>query len=208
MNRTSLDGFPDERPVGGAAPPRLTLRPHACFPPAWTGGVSATAMVPGGRDLALHFRLSADTERLRLPAFRAVQRGHRLWEHTCFEAFLAVQTGPGYVELNFAPSGEWAAYRFTGYRDGMSPIEELEPAIAVSHSAGGLDLALRVGLDRALALGVKVELGLSAVIEDAAGGLSYWALRHPGDRPDFHHAESFALEIPLAEANGFPQRQQ
>ena len=29
---------------------------------------------------------------------------------------------PGYYELNFSPSGEWAAYRFSAYRTGMTPV--------------------------------------------------------------------------------------
>jgi hypothetical protein len=39
-------------------------------------------------------------------------------------------------------------------------------------------------------------LGLSAVIEDTRGSLSYWALAHPPGKPDFHHADGFALELP------------
>jgi hypothetical protein len=38
-------------------------------------------------------------------------------------------------------------------------------------------------------------LGLSAVIEDAKGGISYWALTHPPGKPDFHHADGFACEF-------------
>ena len=38
-------------------------------------------------------------------------------------------------------------------------------------------------------------LGLAVIIEEASGGLSYWALAHPSDRPDFHHAGAFALEL-------------
>ena len=41
-------------------------------------------------------------------------------------------------------------------------------------------------------------LGLSAVIEDTSGGKSYWALAHPPGKPDFHHADCFALELPPA----------
>ena len=42
-------------------------------------------------------------------------------------------------------------------------------------------------------------LGLSAVIEDKSGGLSYWALAHVSDKPDFHSQESFVYEIsPIA----------
>jgi hypothetical protein len=38
-------------------------------------------------------------------------------------------------------------------------------------------------------------LGLSTVIEDDTGTLSYWALKHPSGKPDFHHPDAFALEI-------------
>jgi hypothetical protein len=38
-------------------------------------------------------------------------------------------------------------------------------------------------------------LGLSAVIEDKAQVLSYWALKHPAEKPDFHHADSFVVEL-------------
>jgi hypothetical protein len=41
-------------------------------------------------------------------------------------------------------------------------------------------------------------LGLSAVIEEMNGRLSYWALAHPPGKPDFHHADCFALELPAA----------
>jgi len=38
-------------------------------------------------------------------------------------------------------------------------------------------------------------LGLSAVIEEESGALSYWALAHPPGRADFHHSDCFALEL-------------
>ena len=34
-----------------------------------------------------------------------------------------------------------------------------------------------------------------AVIEDKARVLSYWALKHPAEKPDFHHADSFVVEL-------------
>lgn len=39
-------------------------------------------------------------------------------------------------------------------------------------------------------------LGLSAVIEGVDGAISYWALVHPSDKPDFHHPDSFVLDLP------------
>jgi hypothetical protein len=41
-------------------------------------------------------------------------------------------------------------------------------------------------------------LGLSALIEDASGRKSYWALAHPPGKPDFHHADCFAYELSWA----------
>jgi hypothetical protein len=40
-------------------------------------------------------------------------------------------------------------------------------------------------------------LGLSAVVEHADGARSYWALQHPPGKPDFHHPDSFAMQLAL-----------
>ncbi len=41
----------------------------------------------------------------------------------------------------------------------------------------------------------SLHIGLSAVIEAADGTLSYWALTHPGERPDFHQRAAFTLRL-------------
>jgi len=33
------------------------------------------------------------------------------------------------------------------------------------------------------------------VIEARDGRISYWALNHPTNKPDFHHADGFALKL-------------
>jgi hypothetical protein len=55
-----------------------------------------------------------------------------------------------------------------------------------------------LALDRLSALPHKAtwRLGLSAVIEDSSGAKSYWALAHPPGKPDFHHPDCFAHELP------------
>ena len=50
------------------------------------------------------------------------------------------------------------------------------------------------------ASGSWMGLGLSAVIEEANGRKSYWALAHPPGKADFHHADCFA-ELPTANAH-------
>ena len=156
----------------------------------------------GSGTLRLRYRLHGDLPRIRVPSASRAGRADGLWRHTCFEAFLHAGTAPRYLELNFSPSGQWAAYRFSGYRDGREPLELEEPPRIVVRREGGagrggsLELAASVRLPVPGAIGRKLRLGLCAVVEDDAGGLSYWALRHAAGRPDFHHRQTFALELP------------
>jgi hypothetical protein len=38
--------------------------------------------------------------------------------------------------------------------------------------------------------------GISAIIEEADGTKSHWALAHPPGEPDFHHPDCFVLDLP------------
>ena len=102
--------------------------------------------------------------------------------------------GPAYREFNFSPSSEWGAYAFHGYRKGGALQVELDPAIMVRRTGDRLELDAGVRWDF-LPPGRALRLGLSAVLEDADGLLSYWALQHPPGKPDFHHADAFALQL-------------
>jgi hypothetical protein len=135
---------------------------------------------------------------LRLPLPRLPRRADRLWEHTCFESFVSAKGESGYYEFNFAPSGEWAAYAFRSYREGAPLVdEELAPCISVGREGDSLHFEATLRLDRLPTIrpGVVLRLALSAVIEDDRGMLSYWALKHPPGKPDFHHPDAFTLEI-------------
>lgn len=152
---------------------------------------------PGGT-LAVEFVLDADLGRLRIPPARTSCLTHGLWEHTCFEVFIALSNGPAYHELNFAPSSEWALYAFQSYREiAPLPDEMVAPEMNVRRLAGRLELDAVVRLDSLSAFHAitPLRLALSAVIEDSSGSLSYWALRHPPGKPDFHHPDAFALTV-------------
>ena len=120
-------------------------------------------------------------------------RADELWRHTCCELFVMDEAG-GYLEFNFAPSGQWAAYRFDGYRSGMRDLELVAPRLMVDRGDERLTLHAEVDLP-AIA---PIAVGLSAVIETADGAKSYWALAHPPGKPDFHHPDCFALKLPAA----------
>ncbi|MFA5081306.1 MAG: DOMON-like domain-containing protein [Hydrogenophilaceae bacterium] len=161
--------------------------------PAVAGiGVDLSWRPDGG--LELIYTLAGDLAGLRIPAPATPGRRDGLWRHTCFEAFVMTEAGPGYQEFNFSPSGEWAAYSFTACRVGGTDLALPAPAIACNREAGRLELTAQLPA-AALPAGARLRLGLSAVIEDAAGKVGYWALRHPPGQPDFHHTDAFALFI-------------
>jgi len=142
--------------------------------------------------------------RLLIPKPPSETRSDGLWEHTCFEAFVAVAGNSAYREFNFSPSGQWAAYAFYGYRQPeATPFSIQPPQISTRLSAGRLELTALIAGDSLLystATG-SLQIGLSAVIESTdtvEGCRSYWALRHPAARPDFHHRDAFVLEFPAA----------
>lgn len=148
--------------------------------------------------LALVYAIEGDVGRVRLPPSRAPRRVDRLWCHTCCELFLAERGQMEYYEYNFAPSTEWAIYRFAAYREGLSAVESAGPLRIASHAyPDRIELTAIVDLNALTPHLVNSDLRLaaSAVIEEASGHRSYWALRHPPGRPDFHHPDSFALAL-------------
>jgi hypothetical protein len=146
-------------------------------------------------ELQLTFRLDGDIARILVPSPSAPRIGRELWRHTCFEAFIQVQGQPAYHEFNFAPSGEWTIYALSAYRNGAPLADEtMRPQIALHSTSSRLELDAFVRLDTLSATHSRalLRVGLSAVIE-SSGGLAYWALCHPADKPDFHNPDSFAL---------------
>ena len=134
---------------------------------------------------------------LVVPAFAGKGRSDDLWTTTCFELFLRPGEGPGYLELNLSPSERWAAWDFAGYRDGREdrPFPH-EPECTMRHGSSFaiFDAALpRAGLPRG-----DCAANFCAVIEEQGGALSYWALAHRADKPDFHDPGCFTamLEAP------------
>lgn len=149
--------------------------------------------------LRIEYLLQGDLARLRIPPPRMAQRVDELWKHTCFEAFLLSAESAGYTELNFSPSGEWAAYGFSAYRTGMTPADGVgAPTTRIVREATALQVEVVIAvatIERARQSATPLKMALAAVIEDADGRVSYWAQRHPPGKPDFHHPDGFALEI-------------
>jgi hypothetical protein len=151
-----------------------------------------------GGVLTLSYVVTGRIAGLKTPPRAAPTRVEGLWEHTCFEVFLRAPGAPTYYEFNLAPSSQWAALAFTGYRERAADPET--PAPFIDAEGGKTRFELRATLD----VGGLADLppdgpwrvGLSAVLEADDRTKAYWALAHPPGRPDFHHADAFALSLP------------
>jgi hypothetical protein len=177
---------------------RAALICHPATPSTAVRSIELQVHATGQGALTLRYALEGQMNRLLIPARKTPRRADRLWQHTCFELFCTAGAGTAYYELNFSPSSEWAIYGFTGYREGMANLETQQaPHISVRAHATGLELEATVNLEALSELDGSPTLraGAAAVIEEVDGALSYWALVHPGAKPDFHHAGAFALSI-------------
>lgn len=176
---------------------QFNLIPHPTTPPAdppfevWATvdyagafGVTATANI--------WFGISAPAERFVIPEAEP-GRADDLWQTTCFEAFLRTADAAEYREWNFAPSGQWAAYDFSGYREKIGDSEIASaPYVRMEDNFTWWALGATIAVDA----GAEWQLGLSAILEEKDGTKSYWALAHPeGDKPDFHDPVCFAARL-------------
>jgi hypothetical protein len=173
----------------------LPLLAHASAP-AFVRGIAGSIRRAEPGQLAVNWRLDAELGALRIPDYGPVRFTIGLWEHTCFEVFARTPGSSAYCEFNVSPSRSWAAFGFSDYRAGRTPLADLAPpAIAVSIAADVLTVDSVLTLPSAQSEPSALELALAAVVEDATGTRSYWALAHPGPRPDFHHPGSFTARL-------------
>jgi hypothetical protein len=173
------------------------LTPHPDFLPRAVQGVEVDLFRCEGNGLVLTYRVRGAVP--SLPERAAPRRADGLWQTTCFELFLRPQESEGYVELNFAPSTQWAAYAFDSYRDGMRNLAlRAEPTVEVAEPEHGAVFGLAVHVDLPELGDVPLQASITAVIEESDGAKSYWALAHPAGKPDFHDGACFVLELPAA----------
>ena len=175
----------------------VALACHPDTPSHAVSGIAVHATRTAEGKLALHYSLSGQIARLRVPPPGPARIGWKLWRHTCCELFVRQRNAAAYHEFNFSPSGEWTTYAFGNYREG-GPLadESMNPQIAVQSAPGRLDLYALADLP-ALSAGYRnpLAVGLAAVIEEENGAIAYWALCHAPGKPDFHHASAFSLEL-------------
>ena len=165
----------------------------------WIGG----ALIAAARNstLLLSYAVTGRMRDLQLPPVVATTRADELWRHTCFEAFLRSVAGRRVLRIQLRAVDAMGGLSFQqlpqpdtrGERAAHAPDRgAIEPR--------ALRIAGRAGARRAVDLPSDAawRLGLAAVIEETSGHKSYWALAHPPGKPDFHHSDGFAYELPPA----------
>jgi hypothetical protein len=147
--------------------------------------------------LALRYELSDPRGQVVIPPrAKFPSRKDNLWQTTCFEFFVAARGATPYWEFNLAPSGDWNVYRLESYRAGLreeSMFDELP--FGINRSADSFTLEIEIDWGKIIAPTQSIELSATAVIEGANGALSYWAIAHRGQKPDFHLRNSFVVTL-------------
>ncbi len=176
---------------------QFNLVPHPASPPSdpdlkvWAD-VEHAHILGTTASTKIWFCVSAPIQRFAVAEPAEPSRADGLWQTTCFEMFLRMVGEEAYREWNFGPSGQWAAYDFTGYREQRANAEVgFAPDIVVQDNLTWWQVGVTLAVDDG-----PWQLGLSAVLEEQDGTKSYWALAHPpGDKPDFHAPDCFAARL-------------
>src|SRR5262245_42997644 len=174
-------------------PHAVSLKPFAAEEAGIVRALDVHVLEANAETLELRYLLDAPLARLLLPPSRESRHVDELWRHTCFEVFLRVKGSAAYYELNVSPSTEWAFYSFQSTRKGMTPVTGVHaPEVRMQRAANRLQMDVRLDLRN---LSRIAALALAAVVEDENARLSYWALKHPSPKPDFHHPDAFTVEL-------------
>lgn len=126
-------------------------------------------------------------------------RVSNLWEKTCFELFIKNKKDQ-YIEFNFSPNFEWNCFYFNKSGDGLKEWEKMPtPAIDILLSSEHFLLFIDIKKENFPKEFFKdksqLSAGITSVIKDKSGSLSYWALTHADTRPNFHHFDSFKYKF-------------
>lgn len=142
---------------------------------------------------SLHLKYNIkNADKVVLPPKALPQFTDNLWQHSCCELFIRSKGSSDYIEFNFSPSAEWAAYGFDDYRENMHPLSEFMPAI--STKTDGSDFIIEVDIKGEFPEG-EWDINATAILENIEGDKSYLALTHGKGEPDFHSPECFIGKV-------------
>lgn len=155
--------------------------------------------------LNINYRLVgtiSEIENLNSPT-SVSERADELWKSTCFEWFAKSNRFAKYWEFNSATNGQWNFYQLDDYRKNLMPSEALRnPKLESSLQADQNPcFEFKVAIDlNSLLLTENLSLNelsfaITNVIKWKTGETSYFSLKHPNEKPDFHHPCGFILNF-------------
>lgn len=118
-----------------------------------------------------------------------------LWEKTCFELFIKNQLGQ-YIEFNFSPTFEWNCFYFNKKGDALAEYQLMQMPVTDILLSEDHFLHFSVIKKEYLPKGFfdsqnELHAGITSVIKEKNGSMSYWALSHADSKPNFHDFRSF-----------------
>lgn len=147
--------------------------------------------------LVMDYALMGPLDRLLIPPqVELPARKNQLWEETCFECFIGTDHATRYWEINLSPAGHWNIFQFDAYRSGMKEAagRSVRPSIMES-AADGFKIRCDVDLKAIDVANIPIRIGLCAVLKTIQSEIIYWAIVHPGLKPDFHRTDGFVLNL-------------
>jgi hypothetical protein len=173
----------------------VALAAHAANPPRFRERIDVSLQHAGDGGLVLSYGIRGLNLDLHVPTPHVPAPADALWSTTCCELFVAPAGAAGYREFNFSPSGQWAAYDFSGYRErSATAVLASPPTLTCQRTEDRLQLDVTLP-HTALPHGPTFVLGLAAILQTQEGHLGYWALAHMPGKPDFHRREGFLLRF-------------
>lgn len=122
-----------------------------------------------------------------------------LWQSTCFEFFLRTkntQKENEYIEFNFSPNNYWNSFHFTSLRGDLKEYEEIK-AIEIKKQILKNKYILvvefkRQDLPHNFSRIDDLEFSMTGILRNKETNQeSFWAIKHQGSKPDFHHPGSY-----------------
>ncbi len=143
------------------------------------------------------YKLTGDIKSIDLGGDPVHARKIKLWEKTCFELFIKNKNDQ-YMEFNFSPVFEWNAFFFNKKGDALKEFEKVSAVkIDILHSMEVFKVIVEIKKkdfpDDFFTLDMSA--GLTTVLKERNGRLSYWALSHEDQRPNFHDFRSFRYKF-------------
>jgi hypothetical protein len=152
--------------------------------------------------LDIVYHLTGDLESIDLvnQPCQPKSRADELWKNTCFEWFLKSPKDKQYWEFNASPTGNWNFYHLDDYRENLKPCTLIEaPELQSKREISKTNFTYTFFIRAPLALWcanhshliADAKLAVTAVIRWKSGECSYFSLRHPEAKADFHHEFGF-----------------